>query len=283
MHGSLFEFVRNDIFDAKNFFDAAASPIPPFRQNQFGGTLGGPVIRDRTFFFVSYEGQRLRKSLTQTFSVPTQAMRQGDFSGLPVIFDPLNVALGRRQPFADNRILPSRLDPVAVALLRQIPLPNLPGIAQNLLATESQRIDTNQYSARLDHQFSGKDTAYLRFSLFDARESDPFGSGTLQESLLPGFGRNLSTHALNGAANWTRVFRADLFNEARFGFLTVAGGQTSPNAGTLRGADRVAGVTANPLDADLSLNFHRRPLFCLGAIRQLSCSAIIATWSFPTT
>jgi len=249
VHGSLFEFVRNDIFDAKNFFDAAASPIPPFRQNQFGATLGGPVIHDRTFFFASYEGQHLRKSLTQTFSVPTQAMRQGDFSGLPVIFDPLNVAAGRRQPFANNQILASRLDPVAVALLKQIPLPNLPGIAQNLLATASQRFDTNQYSARLDHQFSGKDTAYLRFSLFDAREADPFGSGVLQESLLPGFGRNLSTHALNGAANWTHVFRADLFNEARFGFLTVVGGQTSPNAGNPFAAQNgLLGVTTNPLD-----------------------------------
>ena len=176
-HGSLFEFVRNDIFDAKNFFDAAASPIPPFRQNQFGGSLGGPFVRNRTFFFVSYEGQRLRKSLTQTFSVPTEAMRKGDFSGLPMVFDPLNVAGGQRQPFANNHIAAPRLDPVAVALLKQIPLPNLPGIAQNLRATGSQRIDTNQYSARLDHQFSSNDTAYLRFSLFDAREPIPSDRG----------------------------------------------------------------------------------------------------------
>ena len=66
-HGSLFEFVRNDIFDAKNFFDSAAAPIPPFRQNQFGGTLGGPVVKNKTFFFLSYEGQRTRKSLTRRF------------------------------------------------------------------------------------------------------------------------------------------------------------------------------------------------------------------------
>ena len=92
---------------------------------------------------------------------------------------------------------------MAAALLAQIPLPNLPGIAQNLRSTESQRINANQYSARLDHQFSDKDTAFLRASLFDAREADPFGSGVLQESLLPGFGRNLSTHAINGVAGWT--------------------------------------------------------------------------------
>src|SRR5436190_20925927 len=66
-HGSLFEFVRNNIFDARNFFDSATAPVPPFRQNQFGGSLGGSIVRNRTFFFVSYEGQRVRKSLTQTF------------------------------------------------------------------------------------------------------------------------------------------------------------------------------------------------------------------------
>jgi len=249
LHGSLFEFVRNDVFDAKNFFDSAAAPIPPFRQNQFGGSVGGPVRQNRTFFFSSFEGQRVRKSLTQTFSVPTSAMRQGNFSGLPVIFDPANVSGGQRQPVLNNQIPSGRLEPVAVALLAQIPLPNLPGTAQNLRSTGSQHLNGNQYSARLDHQFSEKDTAFLRASLFDARQADPFGSSVLQESLLPGFGRHLSTHAINGAASWTHLFNANVLNESRFGFLTVAGGQTSPNAGNAFAAQAgLQGVTTNPLD-----------------------------------
>ena len=244
-HGSLFEFVRNDIFNAKNFFDAAASPIPPFRQNQFGGSLGGPVRKNQTFFFLSYEAQRIRKSLTQTFSVPTAAMRTGNFSGLPTIYDPTS----SRQPFLNNQIPSGLLDPVAVALLAQVPLPNRPGIAQNLLATGDQRINGNQYSARLDHQFTPQDTTFLRASLFDAREADPFGSSVLQETLLPGFGRNLSTHALNGAASWTHAFSANVLNETRFGFLTVDGGQTSPNAGTAFAARTgLQGLATNPLD-----------------------------------
>jgi hypothetical protein len=248
-HGSLFEFARNDVFDAKNFFDSPGAPIPPFRQNQFGASLGGPVIRNRTFFFVSYEGQRVRKSLTQTFSVPTTQMRTGDFSGLPAIYDPGSGAAGIRQPFPQNRIPVQSLDPIATALLANIPLPNLPGVAQNLLATESQRIDTNNYSARLDHQFSTSDNAYARFSLFDARQFDPFGSGVLQESLLPGFGRNLSTHALNGVIGSTHIFTPFLLNEARFAFLTVVGGQTSPNAGNpFAGLAGLRGVTSNPQD-----------------------------------
>jgi hypothetical protein len=248
-HGSVLEFVRNNIFDAKNFFDSPAAPTPPFRQNQFGGSVGGPIKKNRTFFFVTYEGQRVRKSLTQTSSVPTRAMRIGDFSGLPAVHDPANAGGGQREPFSDNQIPSRLLDPAAVAILAKIPFPNLPGIGQNLRDTERQRINTNQYSARLDHQFSDLDKVYLRTSLFDAREFDPFGSGVLQESLLPGFGRNLSTHSINGAAGWTHIWSANFLNEARFGFLTVVGGQTSPNAGTdFAGETGLRGVTTNPLD-----------------------------------
>ncbi len=248
LHGSLLEFVRNNIFDAKNFFDSPAAPIPPFRQNQFGGSAGGPILKNRTFFFINYEGNRVRKSLTQTFSVPTDAMRSGNFSGLPTIYNPATVSAGgQRQPFLNNRI--TALDPVAVAFLAKIPRPNLPGVGQNLRSTGTQSIDTNQYSARIDHRFSDKDNVYLRASLFDAREFDPFGSGVLQESLLPGFGRSLSTHSLNGVAGWTHGFNANLLNEARLGFLTVAGGQKSPNAGTnFASQTSLQGVTTNPLD-----------------------------------
>ncbi|HEY2843740.1 MAG TPA: TonB-dependent receptor [Bryobacteraceae bacterium] len=248
-HGSLFEFVRNNVFDSKNYFDSQTAPTPPFRQNQFGGSLGGPVIRNRTFFFVNYEGQRVRKSLTSTFSVPTDAMRSGDFSQLPAIYDPGAATGGIRLPFVGNRIPLGSLDPVSAALLAHIPTSNLPGIAQNLRATDVQRVNNNSVSGRLDHQFSANDTAFARFSLFDARQFDPFGSGVLQESLLPGFGRFLSTHSLNGVAGWTHVLSPEFLNEARFSFLTVAGGQTSPNAGnTFAAQTGLQGVTTNPLD-----------------------------------
>jgi hypothetical protein len=244
LHGSLFELVRNDVFDAKNFFDSQTAPIPPFRQNQFGGSLGGPLIKNRTFFFVAYEGQRVRKSLTSTFSVPTDSMRTGNFSGLPAVYDP-----DSRLPFVGNRIPVQDLNAVSTALLANTPHANLPGIAQNLLASAIQRINSNNASAKLDHQFSAKDTTYARFSVFDARQFDPFGSGVLQESLLPGFGRNLSTHTLNGVSGWTHVFSPEFLNEARFAFLTVAGGQTSPNAGNPFAANAgLHGVTANPVD-----------------------------------
>src|SRR6266850_1062933 len=92
-HGSVFEFLRNDKFDAPNYFDPPDLPIPPLRQNQFGAVLGGPLARDRSFFFLSYEGQRVRRSLTRTFSVPSAALRRGDFSGLASICDPLTIPI----------------------------------------------------------------------------------------------------------------------------------------------------------------------------------------------
>ncbi|MBV9504355.1 MAG: carboxypeptidase regulatory-like domain-containing protein, partial [Acidobacteriia bacterium] len=249
LHASLFEFLRNDIFDAKNFFDSAAAPIPPFRQNQFGGSAGGPLVRNKTFFFVSYEGQRIRKSLTQTFSVPTSAMRMGDFNGQAIIYDPLANNGTGRVAFPNNAVPANRLDPVAQAMLATIPLPNLPGVAQNLLSTQSQRVNGSTYSARLDHQFGPADTSFLRASIFDVNEFDPFGSSVLQESLLSGFGRGLRTHTISDAAGWTHIFNPGLLNEFRFGFLSVAGGQTSPNSGVpFAQTAGLLGVTTNPVD-----------------------------------
>ncbi len=254
-HGDLLEFVRNDAWDAKNFFDSHGAPIPPFHQNQFGGAGGGPIAKNRTFFFLSYEGQRVRKSLTQTFSVPTPALREGNFAGLAAIYDPLSAtSSGARQPFPNNVIPAQELDPVATALLANVALPNLllnnpSGLGQNQLAAEEQKIDTNAYSARIDHRISGRDTAFARASVFDAREFDPFGSGVLQETLLPGFGRDLSTHTVNGSAQWTHAFSPEVLNEVRFGYMSVVGGQQSPNAGNNFAARTgLQGATANPAD-----------------------------------
>ena len=110
--------------------------MPTLNQNQFGVNLGGPLRRDRTFFFFSYEGQRIRKAQTQTFSVPTAALRTGDFSSLATpICDPLTrTAAGTCTPFAGNQIPANRLDPVALALLAKVPLPTSGGPVQNLLA-----------------------------------------------------------------------------------------------------------------------------------------------------
>ena len=253
-HGNLYEFHRNAALDAKNFFDLPDQPIPPFIQNQFGGTLGGPLsipsiydAREKTFFFLNYEGQRIRQSITKTFTVPTPALRSGDFSALDTIYDPFaqDSNSGARQPFYANRIPQERLDPVALAFLEKVPLPNLPGNVQNLVASPSQNTDMDQFNIRLDHHLSSSDIFFGRVSIFNVATFQPFGTSQLNEDLLPGFGRKLTTQSRNLAAGFTHSFNPRLSSELRFGWLRVTGGQTSENQGydfgTIAGLEGVTG------------------------------------------
>jgi hypothetical protein len=248
--GSLFEFFRHDTFDAHNYFDPKDQPVPPLRQNQFGGTLGGPLARDRRFFFVSYEGQRSNRSLTRTFTVPSAAVRGGDFSGVSIC-DPLTITSpgGACTPFAGGQIPEGRLDPLAVTLLQLVPLPNSSAAQQNLTAIEQQVKDADQFSVRLDHRFESGDQLFGRVSTFDANEIQPFGSSSLQETLVPGFGRTLNTKARNVAISHTHLAGSTLLNELRFGWMTVSGGQVSQNRGVdFASAVGLQGVTSDPRD-----------------------------------
>ncbi|PYU27190.1 MAG: hypothetical protein DMG30_00110 [Acidobacteria bacterium] len=248
LHGSAYEFVRNDIFNAKNFFDLPDQATPAFRENQFGGAVGGPIVRDRSFFFVSYDGQRTRRSLSDLFSIPTMAERSGNFVGFATIFDPIT-----HQPIAANDIANDsalHLDRAAVALLAKLSLPT-PGLTgrNNLLSVQRQSYDNNQYNARLNFRLSARDNTFLRGSVFDASELDPFGSSVLNEALLPGFGRTLRTHSVNLVASETHTFSPNVVNEFRFGWLRVTGGQGDPNAGNLFSSQYgLQGVTTNSVD-----------------------------------
>jgi hypothetical protein len=259
-HGSAYEFIRNDIFDARNFF-AQPGVATPFRENQFGTTFGGPIIRDKTFFFLNYEGQRIRNSLSQAFNVPTAAQRTGELSGLVPL--PASGKPNAKQlidPFTNTPILNNDLrnDPnftenaAAQALLNLVPQPTAvpaPNVLNDLLAVGQQRIDTNQYNVRIDHQISSNDSAFVRASIFDANQFDPFGSSVLNEALLPGFGRTLRTHSVNLSVGETHTFNANLLNEFRFGWLRVSGGQGDPNAGNPFASQfGLLGTTQNPAD-----------------------------------
>jgi hypothetical protein len=159
LHGSLYEFLRNDRLDARNFF-AAAKPV--LRYNQFGASLGGPIRKDRTFYFVNYEGLQIRRQQTVLSSVPTVAETRGDFSSLATIVrDPLSGT-----PFAGNVIPASRLDPVGAAIASLYPAPNVDGARgrnNNFRANQPINTSTNVGVARLDHSFSANDRVYGRF------------------------------------------------------------------------------------------------------------------------
>jgi hypothetical protein len=158
LHGSVFEFNRNKAYAAKNFF-ATGLPAPPYNRNEFGFTAGGPIRKDKTFFFGDYEGLRERFARTNTLSVETAAMRSGDFTGLATILDPLS-----GQPFPNNRIPAARLDPRTQALLAYVPLPNTAGTAggtaNNYIVNIGNISDINRFGVRLDHRFSDHDSIW---------------------------------------------------------------------------------------------------------------------------
>ncbi|MEO7142099.1 MAG: carboxypeptidase-like regulatory domain-containing protein [Bryobacteraceae bacterium] len=158
-HGSLFEFLRNDVLNARNAF----APSKPFlRQNQFGGTFGGPVRlphydgRNRTFFFVSYEGLQIRQQSLNTFSPFTANERAGDFTGGKIIKDPLT-----GQPFPGNQIPASRFDPLAQNILTDY-IPVLPAGQAQLQSLVSIPQSRSQFTTKIDHRISDADSLWVR-------------------------------------------------------------------------------------------------------------------------
>ncbi len=230
-HGAAFEFLRNDKLDANNFFNVGRAR-PPFQQNQFGGAVGGPVYipklyngRNRTFFFADYQGTRIRKGLTRIFTVPTAALRVGDFSGLAPIFDPDTTRAGAdgralRDAFPGNRIPSSRFDPVMQRYLTLFPRPTLAGIANNFIFNPKYNDDNDQGDIKIDHVLSERDSFMFRYSRGDRTfivplnvPDVPFNGYFSANEFLPQVINN------RGAViSHTHTFSPRIVNEARFGF-----------------------------------------------------------------
>ena len=167
-HGSGFEFFRNEAFDARNFFDAPSLSRPIFRQNQYGGSLGGPIPVSSTFFFASYEGLRGQLAKSSLNVMPTRALRSGNFEGRNKIFDPLsiNVDTFERVPFPGNRIPASRIDFAAKRYLANYePLPNREGLQNNFLSVTPNQNAGENASGRIDHQFKNRSILFGRYTI----------------------------------------------------------------------------------------------------------------------
>ena len=247
-HGTAFEFLRNSALDARGFFAPADQPKAPFRQNQFGGTLGGPIRRNKTFFFVDYQGTRIGTSQTDISTVPTPAEIGGNFStllaGAPAgqIFDPQSTTTVNgqtvRTPFAGNIIPASRLDPISSAVAKLYPAPNVPGaLANNYVVNAPGTEQIDQGDGRMDHNFSARQQIFARFSWSQINR--------FQQPPLPGLadGGSYSTgnyiEDTRGAAiGYTFSISPTMVNEVRIGFNrahyvdnTPAYGQKYPSAG----------------------------------------------------
>jgi hypothetical protein len=216
-HGSLYEFHRNAAFDARNFFAPADQPDPKYIRNQFGGSVGGPLVRNRTFFFADYEGTRGRAGITRLSNVPTAAEREGDFSqslfGAP--FDPFT-----GQFFEGGRIPLERQSAVGRAIAALYPLPNRPVAFQNFVSSPTERDDNDHFDARIDHRPTDNASLVLRYSLGDRRLFEPFAGPTLAS--VPGYGNDVLRRSQNALAGWTQVFTPAFINDARFAFSRVS-------------------------------------------------------------
>jgi hypothetical protein len=196
IHGELHEYLRNKIFNANEYFFKASQILggvknepPPFTQNQFGASAGGPLIRDKAFWFSSWESFRLRQGQVYTTNVPTAAERNGDFTGLtdqagnPItIYDPTSTdpITGVRQEFPTHNVIPlGQQDSTARALLNLFPQPTGPGIYNNYIVATSVGGDQNQFVVRFDQNLTQKQRLFFRFSYWNLLNlaDDPLGTG----------------------------------------------------------------------------------------------------------
>ena len=227
LHGSVWEFLRNDAFDATNYF---ASRTEPLKQNQFGGRFGGPIVKDKTFFFGYYEGFRNHQGQTVQSTVPSVAERGGDFGKLcdpnqQEQFDSngfcsnpnhqlFNVFLNKPYPFNQMPQTPPDTSPLSLGLLGLFPLPNT---GDNIF-TSTQVItqSTDQFGLRLDHQLTGADTLNFRYAFANGSQFNPIPTSGAS---VPGFPVGQRQRAQNFVATATHTFSPAMVGVARFSFL----------------------------------------------------------------
>ena len=213
-HGDLYEFLRNDKLDARNFFSAGVEPL---KQNQFGGTFGGPVRKNKDFFFAYYEGFRNRQGITQSATVPSDAQRNGDFSGLtdPQTGQPIpliNEFSG--QPFPNNQIPAPAINSLAKSLVSFYPHANA---GPNLfITTQTMSNDADQGGFRFDHIFSERDQVSVHYARSSSANIDPL---SVAGANVPGFpvGEDIGTHA--ATISETHLFSGATLNTLRVGFF----------------------------------------------------------------
>lgn len=214
VHGAVYEFLRNDKLDARNFFAAAVEPL---KQNQFGATLGAPIRRNKDFVFGFFEGYRNVQGVTQSATVPSDAQRSGDFSQVKDPVTGQNIPLINYftgQPFPGNGIPAPALSPVALNLLQFYPHANA---GPNLfITTQNKHNQTDQGGLRYDHFFNEKDQLSFRYARSVSANIDPL---SVSGANVPGFpvGEDLGAHS--AVLSETHVFGAAAVNVARIAFF----------------------------------------------------------------
>jgi hypothetical protein len=226
VHGGAFEYMRNDVLDARNYFDTVSSgPKAPLHRNQFGAFIGGPIVKNRTFFFGDYQGSRLHEGLTDIDTVPTAKMRAGDFSELGmVLYDPNTTdSNGNRQLLnpANPSVIPAgRIDKIGQNLINLFPLPNRPNpdiwSPGNFIYSPVATWTGDQFDIRIDHRINDHNQLFGHSSFENRPQYAPVP--------LPGLaggccGGNQNMREQNHAIGYTHTFGNTMLNDLRFAFI----------------------------------------------------------------
>ena len=263
LHGSLFEFFRNTSLDAKTFDFGNPSPKQKFNLNQFGGSLGGPIQKDKTFFFADYQAKMQRRGVPFSGFVPTTSMTtpnaNGDydfsnvptgvqlnnpFGGIPFQCqpgtntpEPVNPANGTQTAGQACNIIPKAVvDPVGAKVVQLYPAPNASGLGFNYANSPVRRLNEGTFDIRLDHNFSGKDSAFARFSYDQATNFVPGGSPTWSEQNAFGSNQHIENHGRNLALSETHVFSEKTINQFSAGYNRIFNHILSFGTGTCKAA-----------------------------------------------
>jgi len=257
-HGSLFEFFRNTALDARSYF---ATSVEKFNLNQFGGSLGGPIKKDKTFFFLDYQAKMQRKGVPFTGFVPTTGMTTPDAAGnYDFSADPTGVQLTNpysKGPFQCSsgktpepvnpdgsqpagtpcNIIPAALiNPIGAKVVTLYPTPNAANPGFNYLNEPVRKLNEGTWDVRLDHNFSNKDSAFARFSYDQATNFVPGGSPTWSEQNAFGSNQHIENHGRNLALSETHVFSANMVNQLNVGYNRIFNHILSFGTGTCEAA-----------------------------------------------
>ncbi|HUO29608.1 MAG TPA: carboxypeptidase regulatory-like domain-containing protein [Bryobacteraceae bacterium] len=286
-HGSLFEFFRNDMLDASNFFsNLTGQPKNALRYNQFGGSAGGPIRRNKTFFFADYQGTVTHSGQPMITSVPLSAQRGGNFSapGSALIYDPFSTSYART-PFLSNTIPASLLNPAAVEITSLLPQPNQFGAGGTPLPFNNYavtRVDTSNvqsFDVRVDHQFSERNSLFARESFQNTSAVTPSIFGLPLGGSILGAGAT-SARNQNAGIGYTSTISPTLLNELRLGVNRQTTVLTQEDYGqNLSQKFGIPGVNVSPQTSGLS-SMVVAGLFNIGGSLLTPLSLATTQWNF---
>ena len=273
LQGSVYSFLRNEALNAKNYLTPTTSRKPEFRREMFGGTLGGPILRDHLFFFADFQGQRQNIGVVRTSTVPTLAERGGTFTGVSHIYNPATTTYSGgkylRTEFP-NDVINTPFDPAAMQLLQRIPQPTSSSAANNYTRVANDVDHQSQFDARVDGKFRANDLGFVRYSYFNDvdQPSTPFpdGSGAITGTVLgtsnvAGLSNVLAQQVV---LNETHLFGSRTLNDLRLGYTRRSNnivGSTLSNS-----PSATLGIPGIPTNASFN---NAIPLFTITGFQQL--------------